>query len=102
MADQNTQQQVEASSTTGNPEEAQPGKGASGAQWGVQMAQNPNVNDPEAKIPSNVDVEQNVEQLEAAAAQEEGTMPTTHGYVVGESGNLDNFAIEPPMRVEEN
>jgi alkyl hydroperoxide reductase subunit AhpC len=85
----------------GDPREAEPGKGASGEQAGVQMAQNPMVNDPEAKIPSNVDVEQNERQLEAYEQQEEGTLPTSHGFVIDESGKIDNFAVEPPMYVEE-
>ncbi|MGF1458990.1 MAG: hypothetical protein ACFBSG_08175 [Leptolyngbyaceae cyanobacterium] len=102
MTEQNDTQAAQAKATAGNPKEAEPGKGDSGSQWGVQTAQSTDVNDPEAKIPSNVDVEQNVEQLKAAAEQEEGTMPTTHGYVVGESGNINNFAVEPPMRVEED
>jgi len=102
MTDQNINKQIEQDPNLGRPEEAEPGKGASGAQWGVQLAQNPNVNDPEAKIPANVDVQKNVEQVKAVEAQEAGTLPTTHGYVIGESGNLDNFAVEPPMRVEED
>lgn len=85
----------------GNPREAEFGKGASGDQWAVQTAQNTNVNNPEAEIPSNVDVEQNEQQLEDYAKQEEGKLPTTHGYVIDESGRIDNFAVEPPMYVEE-
>lgn len=100
MTDKNVKDTIENNPNVGNPKEAEAGKGASGQQLGVQMAQNPNVNDPQAEIPSNVDVEQNVEQVKAAAEQEEGTTPTTHGYVIGESGNLNNFAVEPPMRVE--
>lgn len=99
---QNIHDKVEQDPKVGQPETAEPGKGAGGAQWGVQLAQNPNVNDPEAKIPSNVDVQQNVEQVKAVEEQEEGTLPTTHGYVIGESGNLNNFAVEPPMEVEED
>jgi hypothetical protein len=86
----------------GNPREAEPGKGASGDQWAVQTAQSTAVNDPEAQIPSNVDVKKNKEQVEAMAEQEAGKMPTTHGYVIDESGNLNNFPVEPPMRVEKD
>ncbi|MBD2256596.1 hypothetical protein [Pseudanabaena sp. FACHB-2040] len=85
----------------GDPNEAEPGKGASGSQWAVQMAQNPMVNDPEAEIPSNVDVGLNEHQLEEYEKQEEGTLPTSHGFVIDESGKIDNFAVEPPMYVEE-
>lgn len=85
----------------GNPQEAEPGKGASGQQWAVQTAQSTNVNDPDEEIPSGVDVEQNKEQLKEYAKQEEGTLPTHHGFVVDESGKIDNYPIEPPTYVEE-
>lgn len=85
----------------GNPQDAEPGKGAAGNQWAVQTAQNVNVNDPEERIPSGADVEQNKEQLEEYAQQEEGTLPTHHGFVVDEAGKIDNYPIEPPMEVEE-
>lgn len=85
----------------GDPREAEPGKGASGDHWAVQTAQNTAVNDPEAEIPSNVDEDLNRHQLEAYAEQEEGKLPTTHGYVIDEAGKIDNFAVEPPMYVEE-
>jgi hypothetical protein len=68
----------------------------------VQTAQTTAVNDPEAEIPANVDVKKNKEQVEAMAEQEEGKLPTTHGYVLDESGNLNNFPVEPPMQVEED
>ncbi|HZG39720.1 MAG TPA: hypothetical protein VEZ50_13650 [Nodosilinea sp.] len=98
MTDENTrptQDQV------GNPKEAEPGRGAPGNQWAVQTAQSTNVNPPDEKIPSNVDVEKNLQQIENYAAQEEGTLPTSHGFVVDEAGRLDNVAVEPPMYVEE-
>jgi len=85
----------------GNPQEAEPGKGTAGNQWGVQTAQTVNVNDPEEVIPSGVDAEKNKEQLENYAEQEEGTTPTHHGFVVDEAGKIDNYAVEPPMYVEE-
>jgi hypothetical protein len=100
MTQDNPNNNIESNPNTGNPREAEPGKGAGGQQWGVQMAQNPNVNDPKAVIPSNADVEQNVQQLKDFSEQEAGTTPTTHGYVIDEAGNIDNFAVEPPMRVE--
>jgi len=88
----------------GDPREAEPGRGAPGNQWGVQTAQSTAVNDPEARIPSNVDVEQNIHQLEEFAKQEEGeeTIHTTDGYVIDESGKIDNFAVEPPMYIEDH
>jgi hypothetical protein len=102
MTDQEINKKVENDPNVGKPQEAQPGKGASGQQWAVQTAQQTNVNDPEAKIPSNVDVEENKEQVKAVIDQERGSqMPTTDGYVIDESGNLNNFAVEPPMEVEE-
>ncbi|MGG6240427.1 hypothetical protein ACQ4N7_17520 [Nodosilinea sp. AN01ver1] len=85
----------------GNPKEAEPGRGAPGNQWAVQTAQSTDVNPADEKIPSNVDVEQNQQQIEDYAAQEEGTLPTSHGFVIDESGRLDNFPVEPPMYVEE-
>ncbi|MBW4463317.1 MAG: hypothetical protein KME47_24215 [Nodosilinea sp. WJT8-NPBG4] len=85
----------------GNPKEAEPGRGAPGNQWAVQTAQSTNVNPADEVIPSNVDVEKNRQQIAAYAAQEEGTLPTSHGFVIDESGRIDNFPIEPPMYVEE-
>lgn len=92
----------EQDSNIGNPQDAEPGKDAGGQQWAVQTAQATNVNDPGARIPSNVDIEENKTQVKAVAEQEEGTLPTTYGYVIDESGNLDNFAVEPPMEVVED
>lgn len=85
-----------------DPSEAEPGRGAPGNQWGVQMAQTPAVNDPEAVIPSNTDTEKSIREVEAVDRQEEGSgMTTTDGYVIDESGRLDNYPIEPEMYVEE-
>lgn len=85
----------------GNPEEAKPGRGAPGSQWGVQTAQNTDVNPPDAKIPADADVERNRQQVRAEAEQEKGTgMRTTDGYVIDEAGRLDNFPVEPPIRVQ--
>jgi len=84
------------------PANAEPGKGAPGNQVGVQLAQTVDVNDPEAIIPSGGNPEQNKEQIEAFAEQEAGTgVDTTEGYVVDESGRLNNFAVEPKMYVED-
>lgn len=49
-----------------DPREAELGRGAPGNNhYGVQLAQTIAVNAPDAEIPSNVDVEQNIEQVEA-------------------------------------
>ncbi len=86
-----------------NPTGAQPGKGAAGDQWAVQTAQSTDVNPSDERIPSGVDVEKNKKQLEAAAAQEGDTdLKTTDGYVITESGQIDNFAVEPPMYYEKD
>lgn len=87
-----------------DPREAEPGRGAPGNNhYGVQTAQATDVNAPDAIIPSNTDTELDVHQLEAFEEQEkvEGEgFTTTDGYVIDESGRMDNFAIEPPMYVE--
>lgn len=86
-----------------NPTATQPCKGAAGDQWAVQTAQSTNVNPADERIPSGVDVEKNKHQLEAAAKQEEGTdLKTTDGYVITESGQIDNFAVEPAMYYEKD
>ncbi|MEW5861546.1 MAG: hypothetical protein AB1861_29885 [Cyanobacteriota bacterium] len=87
-----------------DPSEAEPGRGAPGNNHsGVQLSQSVfGVNPADAVIPSNVDKELNKHQVEAAREQEEGTdLDTTEGYVLDEAGQLNNFAIEPPMYVEE-
>jgi hypothetical protein len=84
-----------------DPSEAEPGRGAPGNNHsGVQMAQTTAVNAPDAEIPGNTPTELSKHQLEAFEEQEEGKLHTTDGYVIDESGRLDNFAIEPPMYVE--
>jgi hypothetical protein len=88
-------------SENSDPKAAQPGKGAAGDQWAVQTAQTTDVNPADERIPSGVDVEQNKHELEAAVAQEEDTdLKTTDGYVITESGQINNFAVEPPMYYE--
>lgn len=85
-----------------NPSQAEPGRGTPGNQLGVQMAQTTAVNPPDAKIPSGADVEENIREVKAVDRQEEGTgMTTTDGYVIDESGRLDNYAVEPEMYVEQ-
>lgn len=89
----------------GDPHEAEPGRGAPGEQFGVQLAQNPHVNAADEVIPSNVDVNKNIKNIRAEAAQEEADDPeplhTTHGYALDEAGRLDNFAIEPQIYIDE-
>lgn len=82
--------------------EAEPGRGAPGDNHaGVQTAQTTAVNPPDAIIPSNNDPEMSKKQVEAFEKQEEGTgMDTSEGYIIDESGRLDNFAMEPKMYFE--
>ena len=59
------------------------------------------INARDAIIPSGAPTELSVKQLEAFEEQEEEAgLKTTDGYVVDEAGQLDNFAIEPPMYIE--
>jgi hypothetical protein len=87
-----------------DPRAAEPGRGAPGNEHiGVQTAQTTAVNPPDAEIPANTPTELSKHQLEAFKQQEEEEgegFTTTDGYVIDESGRLDNFAIEPPMYVE--
>ncbi|HEY9847326.1 MAG TPA: hypothetical protein V6D03_14165 [Candidatus Caenarcaniphilales bacterium] len=91
------------------PTDAQPGKGAAGNQWAVQTAQSTEVNNPEERIPSGIEVnaseQLNEEQVRAQGEQEliesGGDYNTSDGYTVDEAGQLNNFAIEPPVYVEE-
>ena len=85
-----------------NPNLAEPGKGAPGNNHSaVQTAQTTAVNPPDAKIPSNALTEESKQQVKAVEKQEEGTMSTTDGFVIDEAGQLDNYAVEPKMYVEE-
>ncbi|MBE9179906.1 hypothetical protein IQ268_15145 [Oculatella sp. LEGE 06141] len=89
--------------TPGDPKEAEPGRGAPGDQWAVQTAQTVGVNAKDEVIPSNADVNRNVQNIKAQNEQEDGTgISTTHGYTLDEAGQLNNFAVEPPMYVEED
>ncbi len=86
------------------PTDAQPGKGAAGDQWAVQTAQATDVNDPEERIPSGADAGLNAAQVKANGEQElaeSGDFETADGYTLDEAGQLNNFAVEPPMYVEE-
>lgn len=85
-----------------DPNKPEFGKGAAGDDhWAVQTAQAINVNPSDEEIPSNVDVELNKKQVEAAIEQERDTdLKTTDGYVLDEAGRLNNFAVEPPMYAE--
>ena len=87
-----------------DPREAEPGRGAPGNNhYGVQTAQATDVNAPDAIIPSNTNTELDEKQLDAFEEQEEEEgegFTTTDGYIIDESGRMDNFAIEPPMYVE--
>jgi len=87
-----------------DPREAEPGRGAPGNNhYGVQTAQSTAVNAPDAIIPSNTHTELDEKQLDAFEEQEEEEgegFTTTDGYIIDESGRMDNFAIEPPMYIE--
>lgn len=87
-----------------NPYAAQPGKGAGGDDhWAVQTAQNTEVNPPDERIPSGVNVELNRKEVAAAREQESDTdLKTTDGYTIDDSGQLNNFAVEPPMYYEKD
>ncbi|MEM8831234.1 MAG: hypothetical protein AAGE96_18025 [Cyanobacteria bacterium P01_G01_bin.19] len=85
-----------------HPENVEPGKGAPGNQVGVQMAQTTAVNPPDMTIPSGADPELSKEQIHNMESQEAVTgVSTTEGYVIDESGRMDNYAVEPEMYVEE-
>jgi hypothetical protein len=85
-----------------NPEQAEPGKGSPGNQIGVQMAQTTAVNPPDMIIPSGADRELNEAQIQDLTEQEAETgVNTTDGYIIDESGRIDNFAVEPEMYIEE-
>lgn len=85
-----------------DPALAEPGKGAPGNNHGaVQTAQTTDVNPPDAIIPSAAPTEESKQEVKAVEKQEEGTMSTTDGFIIDESGKLDNFAVEPKMYVED-
>ncbi len=83
---------------------AEPGKGAAGDQWAVQTAQpvGDAVQPEGTRTMPGGDVEQAKDDIAAAKAEEaDSDLKTTDGYVVDDSGRLNNFAIEPEMYVEE-
>ncbi|MBE9060200.1 hypothetical protein IQ256_04235 [cf. Phormidesmis sp. LEGE 11477] len=82
---------------------AEPGKGAAGNQQAVQVAQpvGEAVQPEGTKTMPGGDVEGNKQDIASAEASEsESDLKTTDGYVVDDSGRLNNFAIEPEMYVE--
>lgn len=83
---------------------AEPGKGAAGDQWAVQVAQpvGDAVSPPGTRSMPGGQVEENKADIEATRQSEEGSgMTTADGYVIDDSGRLNNFAVEPEMYVEE-
>lgn len=83
---------------------AEPGKGAAGNQQAVQVAQavGDAVQPPGTASMPGGNPEQAKSDISAAENSEKDTdMSTTDGYVVDDSGRLNNFAIEPEMYVEE-
>ncbi|EDX84059.1 hypothetical protein S7335_1756 [Synechococcus sp. PCC 7335] len=82
---------------------AEPGKGAAGDQWAVQVSQpvGDAVQPEGTKSMPGGDVEGNKQDIANAEASEaDSDLKTTDGYVVDDSGRLNNFAIEPEMYVE--
>ncbi|MEL6261035.1 MAG: hypothetical protein AAFO83_08990 [Cyanobacteria bacterium J06607_13] len=83
---------------------AEPGKGAAGNQQAVQVAQpvGEAVQPAGTKTMPGGNVEENEQVIEDAKASEaDSDLKTTDGYVVDDSGRLNNFAVEPEMYVEE-
>ncbi len=83
---------------------AEPGKGAAGNQQAVQVAQpvGEAVQPEGTRTMPGGDVEGNKEDIARAEESESDTdLKTTDGYVVDDSGRMNNFAIEPEMYVEE-
>jgi len=84
--------------------DAEPGKGAAGDQWAVQVSQS--VGDavqPEGtkSFPGGTPKEDSEDIKAAKASEADSDLKTTDGYVVDDSGRLNNFAVEPEMYVEE-
>ena len=83
---------------------AEPGKGAAGNQQAVQLAQpvGEAIQPEGTRTMPGGDVDQAKEDIARARESESDTdMKTTDGYVVDDSGRMNNFAIEPEMYVEE-
>ena len=84
--------------------EAEPGKGAAGNQEAVQVAQpvGDAVQPPGTEVKPGGNPEEAKDDIESAKQSESGAeMKTTDGYVVDDSGRMNNFAVEPKMYVEE-
>ena len=83
---------------------AEPGKGAAGDQEAVQFAQPVGraIQPPGTKEMQGGNPEQAETDIKNAEEEESASdMSTTDGFVVDDSGRLNNFAIEPEMYVEE-
>ena len=83
---------------------AEPGKGAAGNQQAVQVAQpvGEAIQPEGTRTMPGGHAEQDKEDIARARESESDTdMKTTDGYVVDDSGRMNNFAIEPEMYVEE-
>ncbi|MGB3296228.1 MAG: hypothetical protein WBB01_24850 [Phormidesmis sp.] len=83
---------------------AEPGKGAAGDQQAVQLAQpvGEAIQPEGTRTMPGGDVEQAKDDIATAREEETGSdLKTTDGFVVDDSGRLNNFAIEPEMYVEE-
>lgn len=83
---------------------AEPGKGAAGDQQAVQLAQpvGKAIQPEGTRTMPGGDVDKNKADIAEARKSESDTdMKTTDGYVVDDSGRMNNFAIEPEMYVEE-
>ncbi|MEM6597190.1 MAG: hypothetical protein AAF810_10185 [Cyanobacteria bacterium P01_D01_bin.36] len=82
---------------------AEPGKGAAGDQQAVQVAQpvGDAVQPPGTKSFPGGTPEEDAQDIAAAKASEaDSDLKTTDGYVVDDSGRLNNFAVEPEMYIE--
>ena len=82
---------------------AEPGKGAAGNQQAVQVAQavGDAVQPPGTKSFPGGTPEEDSEDIAAAEASEaDSDLKTTDGYVIDDSGRMNNFAVEPEMYVE--
>ena len=83
---------------------AEPGKGAAGSQEAVQVAQpvGDAVQPPGTEVKPGGNPEEAKDDINDAKQSESGSeMKTTDGYVVDDSGRMNNFAVEPKMYVEE-
>ncbi len=83
---------------------AEPGKGAAGNQQAVQLAQpvGEAIQPKGTRTMPGGNVAQNEKDIAEARESESDTdMTTTDGYVVDDSGRMNNFAVEPEMYVEE-